>query len=114
MFNFGRGTSAANVSQLDARGLQELLQNGSKPFLLDVREPFELKAFGAVPGVVNIPLGEISSRMNELPSDKNAQIVVICQSGNRSRSAAKALVKSGFSNVLNLEGGTMGWLRATR
>jgi rhodanese-related sulfurtransferase len=94
--------------------LQELLTQEPKPFLLDVREPFELTAFGAVPGVVNIPMDDVPGSLNELPEDRAMPIVVICQSGARSADVSGYLVRKGFSSVYNLQGGTYSWLRSHR
>ncbi len=90
--------------------LAEMLAVKPAPFLLDVREPFELTAFGAIPGVVNIPMEEIPERLDDLPTDKSASIIVICQSGTRSAEIAGFLVRKGFSQVFNLAGGTYAWL----
>jgi len=80
-------------------------------FLLDVREPFELTAYGKIPNVVNIPTGEVLSRINELPQEKSAPIVCICQSGSRSFEVAHYLsTRAGYTAVYNLEGGTSGWM----
>jgi rhodanese-related sulfurtransferase len=92
--------------------LADMLQKKPAPFLLDVREPFELTAFGAVPGVVNIPMDEVPDRIDDLPGDKSAAIVVICQSGSRSAEISGFLTRKGFTSVFNLAGGTYGWLRA--
>jgi NADPH-dependent 2,4-dienoyl-CoA reductase/sulfur reductase-like enzyme/rhodanese-related sulfurtransferase len=62
-------------------------------FLLDVREPFEL-AVEHVPEAVNIPLGELRSRLDELPRDR--EISVICRSGQRAYYAARMLSQNGF------------------
>jgi rhodanese-related sulfurtransferase len=90
--------------------LVEKLAAKPAPFLLDVREPFELTAFGAVPGVVNIPMEEIPERLDDLPADKSAVIIVICQSGSRSAGVSRFLVDKGFSQIFNLAGGTYAWL----
>ncbi len=86
------------------------MADGAAPFLVDVREQFELIAFGAIPGVVNIPLGELASRIGELPSGR--EIVVVCQSGNRSVEASNLISRSGFAPVFNLLGGTSRWVRS--
>jgi predicted sulfurtransferase len=39
-------------------------------FFLDVREPKELEELGTFEGYVNIPLGQIEQRLNEIPKDK--------------------------------------------
>jgi glyoxylase-like metal-dependent hydrolase (beta-lactamase superfamily II)/rhodanese-related sulfurtransferase len=88
--------------------LYEMMTGDEDIFLLDVREPFELIAFGAVPGVINIPMGMVISKIGELPKDK--RIVVICQSGNRSYEVAHYLSVNGFNKVYNLEDGTISWL----
>jgi hypothetical protein len=48
---------------------QALLEKG-EVFFLDVREPYELEQFGTLEGYVNIPLGQIEARLDELPKDK--------------------------------------------
>jgi len=72
-------------------------------FILDVREPFEL-AVESVPGAVNIPLGQLRSRLNELPKDK--EINVVCRSGGRAYYATRILLQNGFK-ALNVAGGML-------
>lgn len=69
--------------------------------LVDVRTPEEF-AEGTVPGAINIPLIEISKRLDEFKGKK--QVVVFCRSGNRSSQAQAILNANGISNVVN--GGT--------
>ncbi|MDX2268452.1 MAG: hypothetical protein NW208_10125 [Bryobacter sp.] len=55
----------------DANELEKLLKEESNRFFLDVREPAEISELGgSLPGYVNIPLGELEKRMNEVPKDK--------------------------------------------
>jgi NADPH-dependent 2,4-dienoyl-CoA reductase/sulfur reductase-like enzyme/rhodanese-related sulfurtransferase len=61
--------------------------------LLDVREKAEL-AVEHVPEAVNIPIGELRSRLDELPRDR--EILVICRSGQRAYSATRCLLQNGF------------------
>lgn len=82
--------------------------------LLDVREPFELVAFGAIPGVQNIPVGQLAFRMDELPADRSRPVAVVCQSGNRSSEAAHFLVTRGYQRVFDLDGGTSAWMKDGR
>lgn len=51
-------------------------------FVVDVREPFEYVG-GHVPGARLVPVGQLPSRVRELPRDE--RVYVICASGNRSR-----------------------------
>ena len=70
-------------------------------FLLDVREPAEL-AVEQAPGAVNIPLGQLRSRLGELPRDRD--ILVICRSGQRAYYATRILLQNGFK-ARDLSGG---------
>lgn len=97
----------ASADTVQPRELAEWLQRNDRPFLLDVREPFEVD-IAAIPGTsLLIPLGELPTRLNEL--DPQEEIVVYCRSGNRSQQAARLLREAGFRNVRNLEGGILGW-----
>ena len=72
-------------------------------FLLDVRQPVEL-VVEKVPGAVNIPLPQLRSRLDELPRDREIQ--VICRSAQRAYYATRILLQNGF-NAKNLSGGTL-------
>jgi NADPH-dependent 2,4-dienoyl-CoA reductase/sulfur reductase-like enzyme/rhodanese-related sulfurtransferase len=72
-------------------------------FLLDVRSPVEL-VVEKVPGAVNIPLGELRSRLNELPRDR--EIFLICRSAQRAYYATRILLQNGFK-ARNLSGGML-------
>ncbi len=68
--------------------------------LLDVRSPEEF-AEGHLPGAINIPVGELASRMAELPK-KDAGIVVYCRSGARSARATGILHEHGLTQIVDL------------
>jgi rhodanese-related sulfurtransferase len=72
-------------------------------FVLDVREPFEL-AVQSIPEAINIPLGQLRSRISELPKDQ--VIHVICRSGQRAYMATRILLQNGFQ-VKNVSGGML-------
>lgn len=72
-------------------------------FLLDVREPVEL-AVEQVPGAVNIPMGQLRSRLAELPRDR--EIHVICRSAQRAYYATRILLQTGFK-AQNISGGML-------
>ena len=55
--------------RIEAEDLDEALAD-SDVVLLDVREPWELEEYGTRAGYLNIPLGELESRLDELPKDK--------------------------------------------
>ena len=93
------------VPSLKPGEVQEKLKNGKRPFLLDVREKQEMRE-GYISGAKLIPLGQLGNRMKELPN--NREIVCVCRSGNRSRSAAKKLIAAGYS-ASNMKGGMLAW-----
>lgn len=72
--------------------------------LIDVREPDEV-AGGTLPGAVNIPLGQLPTRLGEL--DPHRRVVLLCRSGGRSGQAAEYLAANGFDDVVNLAGGML-------
>jgi NADPH-dependent 2,4-dienoyl-CoA reductase/sulfur reductase-like enzyme/rhodanese-related sulfurtransferase len=77
--------------------------SAEKGFLLDVREPVELAVENA-PGTVNIPLGQLRARLDEIPRDREIQ--VICRSGQRAYSATRILLQHGFK-ARNVSGGML-------
>lgn len=85
--------------------------NEAAPYLLDVREPWEYHgpAGRHAPGAVLVPLGQVPARLGELPQDKDAEIHVICRSGQRSASATLFLIEQGYRRVFNVATGTDGW-----
>jgi rhodanese-related sulfurtransferase len=71
---------------------------------LDVREPYEWAA-GRLPGAHWIPMGELATRLPELPA---GTIVVVCRVGSRSGHVADALAARGY-DARNLVGGLVTW-----
>lgn len=66
--------------------------------VLDVRTPAELVGpLGKIDGSINIPVQELASRMNELKSYKDKEILVICRTQNRSSMATDLLIKNGYN-----------------
>ncbi|HPS42049.1 MAG TPA: rhodanese-like domain-containing protein [Anaerolineaceae bacterium] len=103
--NKGQGTSlpaTINVTDADQR-----FKAGA--FLLDVREPSEWEA-GHVEGAVLIPLGQLQSRISELPADRD--ILIICRSGNRSGQARDLLRAAGLKRTTSVGGGMNAWSAA--
>jgi rhodanese-related sulfurtransferase len=82
----------------------------TKTLLLDVRRADE-RAKGFIPGAIHIPLDELRMRLGELPRDR--EIIVSCQTGQRSYFAYRLLTQNGF-HVRNLTGAWRTWSAATQ
>jgi rhodanese-related sulfurtransferase len=78
-------------------------------FILDVRQPEEWNEFH-IPGSTLIPLGELASRVDELPREQ--EIVVVCRSGNRSAQGRDILLEAGLTQVTSMAGGVTQWRAA--
>ena len=87
--------------------LKDRLAKGEKPFILDVREDWEYQEQNL--SGLNIPLGALPDKLDELEDHKNDEIIVHCRSGARSASAKAFLTQQGFTNVRNLTGGIMAY-----
>ncbi|QDV08637.1 putative adenylyltransferase/sulfurtransferase MoeZ [Planctomycetes bacterium Poly30] len=99
--------TATGPKPISPKELAARLERGDELVLLDVREPGEV-AICALPGILHIPLGELSVRLTEL--DLDAETVCICHHGIRSAHAAAALQQIGFDGQLwNLSGGMDRW-----
>lgn len=79
--------------------LEEVLKSGEYA-LVDVREPMELMVDGEIPGAVNIPLGEVEDRKDEIMNSE-IPVILFCRSGNRSGKALDYLQSQGFNRGIN-------------
>ncbi|MFC8057009.1 rhodanese-like domain-containing protein [Bacillus cereus] len=89
------------VQNISVKELKGIAGKKGKQFI-DVRTVGEYRG-NHMKGFQNIPLNELASKAKQL--DKNKEIIVICQSGMRSKQAAKVLKKLGFQHVTNVSGG---------
>ena len=101
------GRELETIHQASPQELDRSMQQGDVT-VIDVRAPDEWEA-GHLPGVRNIPLGELVDHVAELPTDKT--IVLHCQGGGRSSIGASLLQAKGLRNVSNLRGGFDEWER---
>jgi rhodanese-related sulfurtransferase len=95
-------------AEVEPTEVKARLARGEDVFLLDVREPDEVAAWHYPIGV-NIPLGQLGDRLDEVPRDLT--IVVACRSGHRSAAAAHALSDAGWT-AENLTGGAIAWVES--
>ena len=94
-----------SYAEVEPAEVKARLARGEDVYLLDVREPDEVEAW-TYPVGVNIPLGQLGERLDEVPRDRT--IVVACHSGRRSATAAKALSDAGWA-AENVTGGAVAW-----
>ena len=94
------------ISSLEVK---EKLDNGEKPFILDVRNPEEFEEMRLGIGETLIPLGKIRCSLDKLPQDKNTEIITYCKISLRGYEAACCLKSKGYTNVKILEGGVVAW-----
>lgn len=105
LFTQDPGSTCANLSATEAKAW--LAQNPDTQ-VLDVRSAREFAA-GALPGAVNISLGDddFRARVDELKRDK--PVLVYCAGGFRSRKAVARLKQLGFQNIQHIHRGYMSW-----
>ena len=92
------------IPEIDQQGFAAVHADGA--LVIDVREPFEYVT-GHVPGAVLVPLAQVHTRMADLP--RGEPLYVICQSGNRSKTAASWLRAAGL-DAISVAEGTGGWI----
>lgn len=94
------------ISPLEVR---KKLDRHEQPFFLDVRGPDEFEQMRLGVGETTIPLGALRKRLNELPEDKNREIITYCKISLRGYEAQLLLEANGWTNVKVMEGGIMAW-----
>ena len=74
--------------------------------ILDVRQPEEWAQIH-IPGAVLIPLGDLPTRLKEVPKDR--EVVVVCRTGHRSAQGRDILRQAGYTHVTSMAGGVTAW-----
>ncbi|MEK7074505.1 MAG: MBL fold metallo-hydrolase [Patescibacteria group bacterium] len=99
------------MAHISAQELRARCQIPPVPILVDVREYDELVGdLPALPGIIHIPIGQMSERINKLAAHKQEPIVIICRSGRRALRAAVILTEAGFTDTSVLTGGMLAWI----
>ena len=81
-----------------------MLKNDKNAILLDVRSPQEYRE-GHLEGSINLPLYDIEKKAQNVLKQKDATIIVYCQTGGRSRKAIEILEEEGYTMLYNIRGG---------
>jgi rhodanese-related sulfurtransferase len=98
------------IPSIDVTEAEQRLRDGTaSPLVVDVREPNE---FGVVriEGAALVPLSRFAVTYAELPRDR--PLFIVCAAGSRSLAATAHLLRSGWTDVVNVEGGMDAWQRA--
>ncbi|PJN54120.1 hypothetical protein PAEVO_08410 [Paenibacillus sp. GM2FR] len=93
------------MREISPKTVEQKLNDGVIMNIIDVRETEEVTE-GKIPGAVNIPLGLLEFRKQEL--DRSKEYVMVCRSGGRSGRAAQYLESQGY-RVVNMTGGMLEW-----
>jgi len=103
----GCSSPDAEFSFMSGRDAYELIASGNEVIILDVRSEEEFLT-GHIEGSILLPVNEVEHRAESVLLYRDAMILVICRSGNRSRTASQELANLGFTNVYDI-GGVMSW-----
>jgi molybdopterin/thiamine biosynthesis adenylyltransferase/rhodanese-related sulfurtransferase len=97
----------SRIEEIDPSKVHELIDEGVA--LIDVREAEEFAA-GHLPGAKHVPKSYLETRIEGVVGDREAHVVLYCQSGNRSAWAARTLEEDlGYTNVASMTGGITLW-----
>ncbi|XP_029927756.1 thiosulfate sulfurtransferase/rhodanese-like domain-containing protein 3 [Myripristis murdjan] len=114
-------SSAPPSTDVTYEQLKRLLA-ARKAAVIDVREPWELREYGFIPGSINVPLGQVSTALQLEPQDfkdkyggempqQTDNIVFTCLAGIRSKTALEAATSLGYKDVQHYPGGWQDWMK---
>ena len=93
---------------IDSADLRSLLDSPTPPRVIDVRTPGEFQTVH-LPGAYNVPLDLLREHRDEIVSQVDQDVVLVCRSGQRATQAEETLRKAGLTNVHILDGGITDW-----
>jgi len=88
------------------------LLNHKDAIVVDVREDTDYSA-GHILNAINIPLGVLEQRVNELEKFHSKPVIISCRTGQQSARAGMIMQRQGFTDVYKLAGGMMAWQSAS-
>ena len=102
-----------NVQTITPKELEDLRRQGRAVELIDVRTPVEYREVHAE-AARSVPLDRLDpgAVMEARDGSKEEPLYMICRSGSRGRQACEAFHSAGYTNVVNVDGGTLAWERA--
>jgi len=107
---FGVSCSRSGFENINVENAEKMIGSANKPLVIDVRTPEEYTGeLGHIEGSRLMPLQSLADSLGILADYRDDDIILVCRSGNRSRTAGQMLVNAGFEKVYNLEGGMKAW-----
>jgi rhodanese-related sulfurtransferase len=100
------GDKMSGFQSIQPNDAVRLINDGA--FVLDVRSIDEFRS-GHLTNAKNVPLSDLTLKLDSLSTHKSTPTIVYCESGMRSSRACGQLVKAGFTNLHNLAGGLASW-----
>lgn len=94
------------IGEISPAELRERLARGERPAIVDVREDDEV-AQGILPGAIHIRLGDLPTRLDDLPDAP--EVLFVCRGGRRSLKACELLRELGYGGLVNVAGGMTAW-----
>lgn len=99
------------VPQITVAELKELIETRPDLQIIDVRRPAEYTS-GHAPRAITAPLAQLRESLPDLNLKPDRQTAIICAGGYRSSAGTSILQRTGFTNLLNVTGGTKAWIDA--
>ncbi len=100
-----------SITTVTPQKLSELIQSGTVVELIDVRTPVEYREVH-VGSARNVPLDQLNAAQFAAGRSIAGPLYVICRSGSRGKQACEKFLAAGYTNVVNVEGGTQAWEQA--
>ena len=117
LFHFFVPFFNSDESEITVDNLFNRINSNIPPLLIDIRSPTEfngtdeLTRYGHIQNARSIPILELESKLEDLDSFKEKEIVTMCPGGGLSLVAVDILTEAGFSDVKSLKGGTDLWYK---
>ena len=105
------GFEVAAVPQISVGELKELIETRADLQVVDVRRQAEFQS-GHAPRAITAPLAKLREILPSLKLDPSKPAAIICAGGYRSSAATSILQQHGFTDLLNVTGGTTAWIKA--
>jgi adenylyltransferase/sulfurtransferase len=101
-----------SADEISTEDLKKIISEAKDFEMIDIREKEDYNAFH-IKGSINLPFHHIREKYKSI--SKNKTVIIICNYGTKSRQLIKYLNEEfGYTNLLNLKGGIIEWMKATR